>query len=56
MWKKVVGHNIFGGKAAAAQATLAGKSNGMLSLNGVLYLGVVEQEQWVRWKLGRRRL
>jgi hypothetical protein len=48
-----VGYNVFGGKDAATPATFAGKSNGILSIDGILYMGVVEQDRWLRWKLGR---
>lgn len=51
--ERCIGENVFGGKNGAAPASFAGKSNGILSVNGVLYLGVVEQGKWRRWKIGR---
>jgi len=45
--------NVFGGANTAATATFDGKSNGILSVNGTLYLGVVEEGGWLRLKIGR---
>jgi hypothetical protein len=51
--EQFLAENIFGGKDAAVPATFIGKSNGMLSVNGALYMGVVEEGRWLRWKIGR---
>lgn len=45
--------NIFGGKDAIAPATFKGKSHAIISIDGVLYLWVVEQGKWRRGKVGR---
>ena len=45
--------NIFGGASAATSATFEGKPTSLLSVNGILYMGVVEQYAWLRLKIGR---
>jgi len=47
------GTNIFGGFNPQAPATFDGKANGILSVGGVLYMAVVEQNQWLRLKVVR---
>ena len=45
--------NIFGGKNAATAAIFEGKPSGILSVDGTLYMGVTEQDAWLRLKIGR---
>lgn len=45
--------NMFGGVNPQAPATFVGKAPGMLSVGGVLYMTVVEQDQWLRLKVVR---
>lgn len=45
--------NIFGGVNSNAPATFPGKPTGMICIDGVLYMGVAEEDNWVRWKIGR---
>ncbi len=45
--------NIWGGENALAKATFQGKPTGLLSIKGNLYMGVVGQENWLRWKIVR---
>jgi hypothetical protein len=45
--------NIFGGKNAQVRATFVGKPTDILFINGVLYMGIVEERKWMRWKIGR---
>ncbi len=45
--------NIFGGKDSASAASFDGKPTGLLSIDGTLYMGVVEQNAWMRLKIGR---
>jgi hypothetical protein len=48
------GINILGGKnPLSSLAPFPGKSNGILSVGGVLYLHVIEQGKWWRAKIGR---
>ena len=47
------GHNVWGGKDCEVPATFPGKSNGIVSVGGVLYMAVVEQGNWLRSKIGR---
>lgn len=47
------GTNMFGGLNPQAPATFDGKANGILSVGGVLYMAVVEQNQWLRLKVVR---
>jgi hypothetical protein len=48
------GLNILGGKnPVTADAPFPGKSNGILSIGGILYLHVIEQGKWWRAKIGR---
>jgi hypothetical protein len=45
--------NVFGGKNPEAPADFNGKSNGLISIDGVLYLHVIEEGKWLRAKIGR---
>jgi Domain of unknown function (DUF4185) len=45
--------NVFGGKNPEAPADFNGKSNGLISIDGVLYMHVVEEGKWLRAKIGR---
>jgi len=45
--------NQFGGNNPVASATFDGKPTGILSVNGTLYMGVVEQNAWLRLKIGK---
>jgi Domain of unknown function (DUF4185) len=45
--------NIWGGKGAPDRATFAGKSNGILCIDGALYAHVIENDRWWRAKIGR---
>jgi len=47
--------NIWGGKNPRARATFPGKSNGLLCVDGILYMGVVEQGKWLRLKIARSK-
>jgi hypothetical protein len=47
------GYNVFGGKDPEAPATFEGKAHGILSIDGVLYMNVVDQGQWMRGKMYR---
>jgi hypothetical protein len=48
------GLNILGGKnPVCTSAPFPGKSNGILSIDGILYLHVIEQGKWWRAKIGR---
>ncbi len=46
------GINIFGGRNALCPATFVGKPSGLVCIDGILYMGVVEQGKWLRWKIG----
>lgn len=48
-----VGYNVFGGMKAEVPVSFTGKSNGMLSINGTLYMSVTEEGKWLRLKIGR---
>jgi len=45
--------NLWGGYNATSAASFVGKPTGLVSINGCLYMGVVEQNKWLRWKIGR---
>ncbi|HQU16386.1 MAG: DUF4185 domain-containing protein [Gammaproteobacteria bacterium] len=45
--------NVFGGVSALTSATFVGKAGGMLSVNGVLYMTLELQDQWLKLKLAR---
>ena len=45
--------NVFGGKSPEAPADFNGKSNGLISIDGVLYMHVLEEGKWLRAKIGR---
>ncbi|NQT55562.1 MAG: DUF4185 domain-containing protein [Desulfobacteraceae bacterium] len=47
------GFNIFGGKNSESKANFSGKPTGLIYIDRVLYMGVVEQNKWLRWKIGR---
>jgi hypothetical protein len=47
------GFNTFGGKDPEAPATFEGKANAIIAIDGVLYMLVTEQDQWMRGKIGR---
>jgi uncharacterized protein DUF4185 len=47
------GSNVFGGLNGQSLATFVGKAQGILSVAGVLYMLVCEQDQWLRAKIGR---
>jgi hypothetical protein len=47
------GANMFGGFNGQAPATFIGKAQGIVSVAGVLYMIVCEQDQWLRGKIGR---
>jgi hypothetical protein len=46
------GTNVFGGFNSEAPATFVGKSAGILSVGGVLYMNVQEQDVWEDSKMG----
>ena len=49
-----IGFNLLGGKNPVyPERPFPGKSNGILSVGGVLYLHVIEQGRWWRSKIGR---
>jgi hypothetical protein len=48
-----VGYNVFGGGTAEVQVSFTGKSNGMLSIDGTLYMSITEEGRWLRLKIGR---
>ena len=45
--------NQFGGNNPVAPATFDGKPTGILSVNRILYMGVVEQNAWLRLNIGK---
>jgi hypothetical protein len=47
------GFNIFGGYNPKIKASFVGKPTGLICIDGVLYMGIVEQDLWLRWKIGR---
>ena len=47
------GVNVFGGVDALAPATFIGKPTGIISVGGALYLAVVDNDTWLREKIGR---
>lgn len=47
------GVNVFGGANPESTATFIGKTNGIISIGGVLYMIVEEQDKWNRAKIGR---
>jgi len=47
------GLNIFGGYHPKVQASFVGKPTGLICIDGILYMGIVEQGRWLRWKIGR---
>lgn len=47
------GYDIFGGLTTEAPSTFVGKANSIISIGGVLYMYVTEQDAWMRAKIGR---
>jgi len=47
------GFNIFGGYNPKIKTSFVGKPTGLICVNGTLYMGIVEQDSWLRWKIGR---
>jgi hypothetical protein len=45
--------NVFGGKNPEVPAYFDGKSNGLISIDGILYMHVIEEDAWLRAKIGR---
>jgi hypothetical protein len=45
--------NVWGGKDAEAMATFPGKVHGIISIDGVIYMVVTEQDAWMRGKVGK---
>jgi hypothetical protein len=47
------GFNQLGGYCAKKQITFEGKPTGLLCVDSKLYMGIVEQKSWIRWKIGK---
>ncbi|PIP35431.1 MAG: hypothetical protein COX20_11335 [Desulfobacterales bacterium CG23_combo_of_CG06-09_8_20_14_all_52_9] len=47
------GMNVFGGLHAETPAVFSGKSHGILSVDGTLYMIIQEQNNWLRGKIAR---
>ena len=51
--KKLKARNVFGGFNTESKATFVGKPSGLLSVSNTLYMTIVEQDKWLRLKIGK---
>lgn len=47
------GFNLLGGYHPKKQISFVGKPTGLLCVDKTLYMGIVEQGNWIRWKIGK---